>query len=351
MVRAIDGPVAPLPCLSKIAYSRCDDCPDEKACGTRRLFKDTFDVSKADGAMTRLVSKTAAWDVFGGAVDGNALELLGDTGSAWDIRYTGTNRILVGEGVSLQLLDDGPVFSRLRVTHALGHSTYSQDIVAYGALPRIDVPTKVDLAGGTTLLKVRFPLNATNLDAQAEIPFGSIHRPVNGQECPAQRWMADDWDGLGGGKNRHAVGFIRLVQCAGRPKILTALALPMTPIYCRRRAIIDWDQRKSPLICLAVRPIGWIMLTRRASGFRCRRRPREDTVYLLAVCVNRGRSADLAFQMTDGSVQTRIFPISDWVVSDAPDNEAGFTFADRQTAAGEQPGVATHLWVIPVSMP
>src|SRR6187551_161482 len=29
IIRAIDGPVAPLPCLSHTAYQRCRDCPDE----------------------------------------------------------------------------------------------------------------------------------------------------------------------------------------------------------------------------------------------------------------------------------------------------------------------------------
>ena len=301
-------------------------------------------------AMTRLVSKTAAWDVFGGAVDGNALELLGDTGSAWDIRYTGTNRILVGEGVSLQLLDDGPVFSRLRVTHALGHSTYSQDIVAYGALPRIDVPTKVDWQEEHTLLKVRFPLNATNLDAQAEIPFGSIHRPVNGQECPAQRWMdvigmalavvqtatpldLSAWFNARASENFDGAGFAYdadLLPTAGHYRLGPAqVPFDLPGSASNRLDNVDAAGQRIPLPAAA----------------------QGDTVYLLAVCVNRGRSADLGFQMTDGSVQTRIFPISDWVVSDAPDNEAGFTFADRQTAAGKQPGVATHLWVIPVSMP
>ena len=28
VLRAIDGPMAPLPCLSKTAYARCDDCPE-----------------------------------------------------------------------------------------------------------------------------------------------------------------------------------------------------------------------------------------------------------------------------------------------------------------------------------
>jgi hypothetical protein len=33
VLRLIDGPVAPLPCLSRTAYSRCADCADEAACG------------------------------------------------------------------------------------------------------------------------------------------------------------------------------------------------------------------------------------------------------------------------------------------------------------------------------
>ena len=43
VVRIIDGPVAPLPCLSVTAYRRCDDCPDEKACGVRHLLAEAHD--------------------------------------------------------------------------------------------------------------------------------------------------------------------------------------------------------------------------------------------------------------------------------------------------------------------
>src|SRR5690349_25049796 len=32
VLRLIDGPIAPLPCLSKIAYRRCVDCADESSC-------------------------------------------------------------------------------------------------------------------------------------------------------------------------------------------------------------------------------------------------------------------------------------------------------------------------------
>jgi len=87
------------------------------------------------------------------------------------------------------VVDTGPVFARVRVNHAFGKSSYTQDVKVYGALPRVDVPTTVDWQEEHELLKIRLPIAATNLEAAAQIPFGSIVRPVNGQECPGQKWM------------------------------------------------------------------------------------------------------------------------------------------------------------------
>jgi Rrf2 family protein len=42
LMRLIDGPIAPLPCLSRRAYQRCDDCPDEEACRLRQVFGEVF---------------------------------------------------------------------------------------------------------------------------------------------------------------------------------------------------------------------------------------------------------------------------------------------------------------------
>jgi Rrf2 family protein len=38
VLRIIDGPIAPLPCLSRIAYRRCADCRTEENCEIRRVF-------------------------------------------------------------------------------------------------------------------------------------------------------------------------------------------------------------------------------------------------------------------------------------------------------------------------
>lgn len=40
LIRAIDGPLAPLRCASLTAYRPCEDCPDPDACAVRGLMRD-----------------------------------------------------------------------------------------------------------------------------------------------------------------------------------------------------------------------------------------------------------------------------------------------------------------------
>lgn len=47
IVRAVDGPLAPLPCASVRFYRRCDDCKDEKTCAVRRLMREVRDAAAA----------------------------------------------------------------------------------------------------------------------------------------------------------------------------------------------------------------------------------------------------------------------------------------------------------------
>ena len=47
MLRIIDGPIAPLPCLSKIAYRRCIDCRSEDDCEIRHVFAKVTDATRA----------------------------------------------------------------------------------------------------------------------------------------------------------------------------------------------------------------------------------------------------------------------------------------------------------------
>ena len=42
LLRLIDGPIAPLTCLSRHAYQRCEDCADETSCRIRKVFAQVF---------------------------------------------------------------------------------------------------------------------------------------------------------------------------------------------------------------------------------------------------------------------------------------------------------------------
>ncbi len=45
IVRVLDGPIAPLPCVSKTAYMRCRECRDERSCGIRIVMKEVRDAT------------------------------------------------------------------------------------------------------------------------------------------------------------------------------------------------------------------------------------------------------------------------------------------------------------------
>jgi len=47
VIRALEGPLALLPCVSQTAHKKCDECVDEETCGIRALFKEVRDATAA----------------------------------------------------------------------------------------------------------------------------------------------------------------------------------------------------------------------------------------------------------------------------------------------------------------
>lgn len=45
VIRLIDGPLAPIPCVSQTAYAPCLDCLDEKTCAIRLVMKKVRDAT------------------------------------------------------------------------------------------------------------------------------------------------------------------------------------------------------------------------------------------------------------------------------------------------------------------
>lgn len=71
LLRLIDGPIAPLPCLSRRAYQRCEDCTDEATCRLRRVFADVF------WSYLLLIDSLTLQDML---ASGSAAKLIFDTG-------------------------------------------------------------------------------------------------------------------------------------------------------------------------------------------------------------------------------------------------------------------------------
>lgn len=60
VVRVLDGPLAPLPCVSRTAYRKCEECVDEQACGIRDVMQQVRD------ANARILDGTSLADVVSG---------------------------------------------------------------------------------------------------------------------------------------------------------------------------------------------------------------------------------------------------------------------------------------------
>lgn len=52
IIRILEGPLAPVQCVSETSYSRCEECDDEWSCGIRLVMKDVRDAMATilDGA-------------------------------------------------------------------------------------------------------------------------------------------------------------------------------------------------------------------------------------------------------------------------------------------------------------
>lgn len=62
IIRTLDGPLAPISCVSQTAYRKCDDCKDEKTCEVRKVMQKVRDAS------ARILDGTTLADAMKGKV-------------------------------------------------------------------------------------------------------------------------------------------------------------------------------------------------------------------------------------------------------------------------------------------
>jgi Rrf2 family protein len=58
VIRVLEGPLAPVQCVSESAYAPCEECDDEVTCGVRLVMKDVRD------AMAAILEGTSLADVL-----------------------------------------------------------------------------------------------------------------------------------------------------------------------------------------------------------------------------------------------------------------------------------------------
>jgi len=78
VIRILDGPLAPLPCVSLTAYQRCEECKDEVTCGIRMVMKELRDSTARilDGMSLADVNKNVR----------SVQEVLAQVSSRYDVR-------------------------------------------------------------------------------------------------------------------------------------------------------------------------------------------------------------------------------------------------------------------------
>jgi len=173
----------------------------------------TLRVDSTSGNVVSLFDNVAGREALDGSGEGNLIHLFEDlpkNWDAWNIGYTGKSWKL-NRADKVTLLDDGPVFTRLRVkksflgpakarrfpTEKFPSSFFVQDILLYKVLPLVEVRMWVDWWEDHILAKVEWPVAVHDDSATYEIPYAAIRRPTTERnswekarfEVPALRWI------------------------------------------------------------------------------------------------------------------------------------------------------------------
>jgi alpha-mannosidase len=163
----------------------------ETGCITSLIEKKTNQETVANGGCANLlqtfVDKPKQWDAWNIDADFEKQH--------WDLT----------QADEVKLIEQGPLRAVIRVKKHFQNSQFVQDITLESDTPRLDVHMAAEWHEKHILLKVAFPVNATNNKATFEIPYGSIQRPTTRNtpeekakfEVPALRWADYSDDKLG----------------------------------------------------------------------------------------------------------------------------------------------------------
>jgi len=163
---------------------------------------------------------------------GNELQLFKDTPSNWDAWNIGLGERYPSTFRSVELIETGPVRAVIRVKHDFlkpgvqksyptpnnPNSYFTQDIILYNGLDRIDFVTEADWWEEHVMLKVAFDATAQDTLATYEIPFGTIQRPTtqrNDWEKARFEVSQQQWSDLTDASKKFGVSLLNRAKYGG----------------------------------------------------------------------------------------------------------------------------------------
>jgi len=174
--------------------------PDAGAVSDVRLSRDAMDyvlenafyrmrVSGATGQITSLYDRLARREML--AAPANVLQAIREAPgehSAWIIALTNEMHEMSTPD-AVEIARQGPVQAAVRVSYRFRDSYFVQEIGLTADVPRVNLALHADWYERDCALKVAFPVAVANGVATFDQPYGSIVRPANGDEVPAQYWV------------------------------------------------------------------------------------------------------------------------------------------------------------------
>ncbi|TDC07282.1 alpha-mannosidase [Nonomuraea longispora] len=135
------------------------------------------------GLVRSVFDRTADREVLAPDHPGNLLQLHHDDPSLWsawnlDHHYRNTVRDLT-EAVSVEVAEQGPLLSSVRVTRAFGSSLIVQELELAAGSRRLVVRNDIDWQERDAVLKAAWPLDVHAEHESAEIQFGHVRRPTH----------------------------------------------------------------------------------------------------------------------------------------------------------------------------
>jgi alpha-mannosidase len=89
----------------------------------------------------------------------------------------------------LQIIEQGPIRAAIRVTSFYNKSTLIQDFTLYADAKEIEVRGFLNFGEQFKILKLSFPVAASNDQVTYSMPYGFVTKTANGEEEHAHRWI------------------------------------------------------------------------------------------------------------------------------------------------------------------